>query len=118
MTVAVSVPLFVSTGSSLQNFLDQREHPVLIEAAIPQIRILPAPDFQLAGLLGAVHGDARLLEPPTVLGAMGVLDDVDGAAASGLQRVGERFAPGLRIHEQIGDRILHRGRRGRLRPQS
>jgi hypothetical protein len=66
---------------ALEHFLYQREHLILIEPALAQIRILPAPDFELAGLFGAVNGDARLLQPPAVLGAMGVLDDVEGLFA-------------------------------------
>jgi hypothetical protein len=61
----------------LKDILDQRQHPVLIEAPLTQIRIFPPADFELPPAFGFFYGDARLSQSPTVFRPVVVLDNVE-----------------------------------------
>ena len=54
----------------LEDLLDEREHPVLVEVAVPEISVLPADDGELATGLRGVGIDAAESQPREVIGAM------------------------------------------------
>ena len=60
---------------------EQGQHPVLVEVAVPQLGLLPAPDLQLPLPLGFGHVDARFLQTPQKLRAVPRIDHVEGAVA-------------------------------------
>jgi hypothetical protein len=67
--------------AALQHFLDQGQHPVLVEATLAQVGVLPTTDLELSIVLGLVDGNACLLKASPVFGAVSVFDDVKGLLA-------------------------------------
>ena len=59
-----------------QHLLDQGEHPLLIEVAVPQIGILPGTNVRAARAARRGRVDARRLQPPSVFGAVPGINDV------------------------------------------
>src|SRR5438093_630190 len=55
--------------------------PEVVEVSVPQVGILPAPDFQLPLPFGFGHVDTHFLQAPPVLRAVPGIDDVKGPVA-------------------------------------
>jgi hypothetical protein len=66
-----------SGAAFLENVLNQRQHRILIEAALAQIRVFPWPQLKLPVALGLLGVDARFGKPSAPFRQVRVIDDLE-----------------------------------------
>src|SRR5882724_427583 len=69
-------------STALKDLLDQRQHPVLIEVAVAQIRVRPIAQLGLAARLCRGHIDAGGRQPPEVFLMQRGIDDMESLLAA------------------------------------
>src|SRR5712671_6572373 len=69
-------------STALQDLLDQRQHLVLLEVAVAQIRVSPIAQLEVAALLCRGHIDASGLQPSQVCLSQYGIDNMESLLAA------------------------------------